>query len=109
LYFTRADGLVAHAGRDDETRRDEGRALVDPRKERLEHARPALEHVDEVDAAGPRLVLAALHVDEGGDRMRAVGQQDVVVRRHEVQDDRRRDDEPDDGNCEPRRTEPCPH
>ena len=59
--------------------RHERRVRVEPREERLEHARAALEDVDEVDAARPCSDRAALHLDERRDGMRRVRQQEVVV------------------------------
>ena len=63
-------------------------------KERLELVRAALEHVDEVDAARARALVTSLHVDERPDGMRLVGEQEEVVRRDEVEDERCQDDEP---------------
>ena len=69
-------------------------------EELLEDRRLANDHVDEIDAALGRVVPAA-HRHERRDRMRLVGQEDVLVRRDDVQ--RQRDGEQDD----PQREEPA--
>src|SRR5436853_7509264 len=61
--------------------------MVDPREERLEDAGATLEHVDEVDAAGPGTIAAALHRDERRHWMRLVRKEQVVVGGDEVEDD----------------------
>ena len=80
--------LVAHARRHDFVRWHQRCAAVDPREEPLEHARVPFKDVDKVDAPWPFGVMSALHRHERRNRMRAVGKQQVVVRRDEIEDDR---------------------
>ena len=54
-----------------------------PGKIALEQACLPDDHVDHVDAARPLVLVLALDVDEGLDRARRVGQEDVVVGRVE--------------------------
>ena len=93
--------VVAHARRQDQIRRDERRARADEREKRLEHARAALEDVDEVDPPGAGRILATLHVDERRHRVRAVGQEQEVARRSEVEDDEGEHGEADHDAREP--------
>ena len=97
-------GGVVRAGRDDEIRRHERRARADEREQRLEHVRAALEHVDEVDPAGAGRRMPSLHADERRHRMRLVGQEDVVVRRYEVEDDAGDDEQADEHAGDARRS-----
>ena len=69
-------------------------------EELLEDRRLAHDDVDEIDAA-LNWVMSALHRHERRDRMRLVGQEDVLVRREDVERER-------DGEQErPEREEPA--
>ena len=68
------------AGRDDLVLRVEVGARVEAAEQLLEQRRLADDHVDEVDAAAARRVVAARDLDERRDRMGLVGQEDVVAR-----------------------------
>ena len=78
---------------------------MDPREQRLEHARAALEDVDEIDPPGPRRILAALHLHERRDRVRGIREEQIVVRRDEIEDDRGHDDQAEKRARHPERRE----
>ena len=101
--------LVGGARRDDLACGHERRARADEREQRLEHARPPLEDVDEVDPARSLRRTPSLHAHERRHRMCPVGQEDVVVRRDEIEDDTGDDEQGDETGGDLRRADGAAH
>ena len=79
----------ARAGRPRRGRVEVG-AVVEAAEQPLEQRRLADDHVDEVDPAAVVRLVAARDLDERRDRVRLVGQEDVLVRRDHPERERRR-------------------
>ena len=95
LSLVSGDALrVADARREQRRLRDELRALVDPRPEPLDERRLPDEDVHEVDAAAA-LLVSALDSHERIDRVGAVGEEDVGVRRDQPEREGDDDEEPE--------------
>jgi hypothetical protein len=76
--------------------------VVDPREERLELRRTPLEDVDEEELAAALRGMRALHLDERRDRVRDVGEEDVVTGRSEPEDPGRHEQRGDEHSGRPR-------